>query len=81
MDSGIVTNASMHTFLKMFILCDKVRHVTKSNGVIHILSVLLSLFVAFFLTFTGAGAQLGPVFAVLFQALWLIPVWLTSRLI
>ena len=80
-DSGIVTNASMHTFLKMFILCDKVRHVTKSNGVIHILSVLLSLFVAFFLTFTGAGAQLGPVFAVLFQALWLIPIWLTSRLI
>ena len=80
-DTGIVTNASMHTFLKMFILCDKVRHVTKSNGVIHVLSVLLSLFVAFFLTFTGAGAQLGPVFAVLFQALWLIPIWLTSRLI
>ena len=71
----------MHTFLKMFILCDKVRHVTKSNGVIHVLSVLLSLFVAFFLTFTGAGAQLGPVFAVLFHALWLIPIWLTSRLI
>lgn len=60
MDSGIVTNASMHTFLKMFILCDKVRHVTKSNGVIHILSVLLSLFVAFFLTFHGRGRAAWP---------------------
>ena len=78
---AVVKSRTINKILKMFILCDKVRHVTKSNGVIHILSVLLSLFVAFFLTFTGAGAQLGPVFAVLFQALWLIPIWLTSRLI
>ena len=44
-DSGIVANASLHTFLKMFIVCDKVRHVTKANGIIN----MLSLAVAFFL--------------------------------
>lgn len=79
-DTGIVTNASLHTFLKMFILCDKVRHVTKSNGVINILSVALSLFVVFFLSFAGGSVTVGPLFALVFQLLWIAPVWLISRI-
>lgn len=80
-DSGIVVNASLHTFLKMFIVCDKVRHVTKANGIINLLSLTIAFFVAYFLAFTGQLLGLPSWYPVLFQLIWLVPVSIVSFLL
>lgn len=80
-DSGIVCNSSLHTFLKMFVVCDKARHITKSNAIITIASVFLSFIAAFFLSITGDAQSIGSVYLVLLQMIWLIPVCITSNTI
>ena len=40
-DSGIVTLSSLHTFLNMFVMCDRARHATKGNAIINIAGFLL----------------------------------------
>lgn len=77
-DSGIVSNASLHTFLKMFVVCDKARHVTKSNAIITIASVFLSFFAAVFLSVTGDVSAINSYYMIVLQLIWLLPVWLTS---
>ncbi len=77
-DSGIVSTASLHTFLRMFIICDKVRHVTRSNGFINVLSVALAFFVSFFLAMTGGLLSVSSFYPVLFQLLWLLPIGVIS---
>ncbi|MDD2269119.1 MAG: hypothetical protein PHY15_06155 [Eubacteriales bacterium] len=69
--SAIATNGSLHTFLRMFILCDKTRHSIKSNIVITMASMILSLGIAAFLILTGSAGYLTSVYALLFQLLWL----------
>ncbi|PKM62797.1 MAG: hypothetical protein CVU97_03625 [Firmicutes bacterium HGW-Firmicutes-21] len=80
-DSGIVSNASLHTFLKMFVVCDKARHITKSNAIITVASVFLSFFAAFFLSVTGDATIINSYYMVALQLIWLLPVWLTSYLL
>ena len=80
-DSGIVANASLHTFLKMFIICDKVRHVTKANGIINMLSLAIAFFVSLFLSLTGQLIGIPSWYPVLFQLIWLVPVWIVSFLL
>lgn len=77
-DSGIVTNSSLHTFLKMFALCDKARHVVRSNVIITVAGIFLSFVAVAFLAITGSPFEVGSLQAVLFQLVWLIPVWCMS---
>lgn len=77
-DSGIVSTSSLHTFLRMFIICDKVRHVTRSNAIINVLSVALAFFVSFFLAITGELVGVSSFYPVLFQLLWLLPIGVIS---
>jgi cation transport ATPase len=79
-DSGVVCNSSLHNFLKMFALCDKARHITKSNIIISIISVFLSFVAVAFLAVTGDIGAISSLHAVAFQLFWLLPVWLISLL-
>jgi len=72
-DSGIVSTSSLHNFLKMFILCDRARHATKSNCIINIAAMLVAVFVVFFLAVTGSAGAYGSGSVLLFQLLWLLP--------
>lgn len=72
-DSGIVSTSSLHAFLKMFILCDRARHATKSNVIINIAAMLVAMFAVFFLSLTGEAMAYNSVMVFLFQLLWLIP--------
>lgn len=76
--SGIVCNSSLHNFLRMFALCDRVRHVTKCNAIITIVSVALSFIAVAFLAVSDDLQALGALQATLFQLCWQIPVWLLS---
>lgn len=77
---GIVTNSSMHVFLKMFILCDKIRHSIKTNAIINFISVILSFFIVYFLIYTGTVATFTSGMAMLFQLIWFIPIVIFSFL-
>ncbi len=79
-DSGIVCGSTLHNFLKMFALCDKARHKTKSNVVISIISIFLSFVAVAFLAVTGDIGAVTSLHAVAFQLFWLMPVWLISFL-
>ncbi|MBQ4316776.1 MAG: hypothetical protein IJC20_00870 [Clostridia bacterium] len=79
-DSGVVCNSTLHNFLKMFSLCDKARHVTKTNVIISIISVFLSFVAVVFLAITGDIGAITSLHAVAFQLFWLLPVWLISFL-
>ncbi len=79
-DSGVVCNSTLHNFLKMFSLCDKVRHITKSNVVISVVGVFLSFIIVAFLSITGGIGAITSLHAVAFQFFWLLPVWLISFL-
>lgn len=79
-DSGVVCNSSLHNFLKMFALCDKARHITKSNVIISVISVVMSFVAVTFLAVTGGIGAISSLHAVAFQLFWLLPVWLISFL-
>ncbi len=79
-DSGVVCNSTLHNFLKMFSLCDKVRHITKSNVIVTVVSVFLSFITVAFLAITGGIAAITSLHAVAFQLFWLLPVCLISFL-
>lgn len=79
-NSGIVCNSSLHNFLKMFALCDKARHITKSNIIISVISLFLSFGAVAFLAITGGLAAVTSLHAVAFQLFWMLPVWLISYL-
>ncbi|MBE6683973.1 MAG: hypothetical protein E7595_07525 [Ruminococcaceae bacterium] len=79
-DSGIVCNSTLHSFLKMFALCDKTRHITKSNVIISTVSVFLSFAAVAFLAVTGDIGAISSLHAVAFQIFWLLPVGLISFL-
>ncbi len=79
-NSGIVCNSSLHYFLKMFALCDKARHITKSNVIISVISVFLSFGAVAFLAIAGGIGAVTSVHAVAFQLFWMLPVWLISYL-
>ncbi len=80
-DSGVVCNSTLHNFLKMFSLCDKVRHITKSNVIISVVSVFLSFITVAFLAVTGGITAITSLHAVAFQLFWLLPVCLISFLL
>lgn len=77
-DSGVACNSTLHNFLKMFALCDKARHITKSNVIITIVSIFLSFAAVAFLAITGDIGAVTSLHAVAFQLFWLLPVWLIS---
>ncbi len=80
-DSGIVSASSLRNFLRMFILCDKARHATKSNCLVNIAAILVTVFAVVFLTLTGDITSYNSLHVVLFQLLWMIPTGLVSFLL
>ncbi len=80
-DTGMVSGSSLHSFLKLFILCDRARHATKSNCIINIASIAVAMFAVFFLALTGAAGAYGSTAVLLFQLLWLAPMAVLSFLL
>lgn len=72
-DSGIVSTSSLRAFLKMFILCDRARHATKSNVIINIAATVVAAFAIAFLSLTGEVQTYSSLHVALFQLAWLVP--------
>ncbi len=80
-DSGIVANSGLHNFLRIFALCDKTRHIIKSNGMVCVIGTVLSLVASMFMLFSGDASGVSSLYTVLFQSAWVLPVWLLSLIL
>ncbi len=73
---GIVGLSGIHSFLKSFILLDKLRAVYKNNSVFCILGAIIGLAVSMGLIFMNMTVL--PSVMLLFQLVWLIPMFIAS---
>ena len=78
-DSGIVSKKSAKALLRTFTLCDKVKHVTRTNLVVNIITMAVGLILSLAVALLGSIAGISSVYVALFQLFWLIPVYLLSR--
>ena len=78
-DSGIVSKKSVKALLRAFTLCDKTKHITKTNLMIAALTVISGIAITAAVAFLGSIAAVGSVYVALFQLFWLVPVYLISR--
>lgn len=78
-DSGIVSKKSAKALLRTFTLCDKVKHVTRTNLVVNIITMVVGLILSLAVALLGSIAGIHSVYVALFQLFWLVPVYLMSR--
>ena len=78
-DSGIVSKKSAKALLRTFTLCDKVKHVTRTNLVVNIITMVVGLVLSLAVALLGSIAGIPSVYVALFQLFWLVPVYLMSR--
>jgi len=78
-DSGIVSKKSAKALLRTFTLCDKVKHVTRTNLVVNIITMVVGLILSLAVALLGSIAGISSVYVALFQLFWLVPVYLMSR--
>ena len=78
-DSGVVSKNGPRSLLSAFVLCSKVLLANKTNITVKVLSVAFSVvLMAFFLIF-GKIVAIPSLFVALYQAFWMVPVFLISR--
>ncbi len=78
-DSGIVSKKSAKSLLRVFTLCDKIKHVTKTNLAVDLLTVIAGLIICSAVAIIGNAAAVPSIFVALFQIFWIVPVYLMSK--
>lgn len=78
-DSGIVSKKSVKALLKAFTLCDKTKHITKTNLLICALAVVIGLCITAAVAFISTVSAVSSVYVALFQIFFMIPVYLISK--
>ncbi len=78
-DSGVVSKKSVKALLRAFTLCDKTKHITKTNIMIAALSLLGGIVITAAVSFLGSISAIGSVYVALYQLFWLASVYLISR--
>ncbi len=78
-DSGIVSKKSAKALLRTFTLCDRVKHVTRTNLVVNIITMVVGLILSLAIAVLGSITGIHSVYVALFQLFWLLPVYLMSR--
>lgn len=78
-DSGIVSKKSAKALLSVFTLCDRIKHVTKTNIAVDIITMITGLAVCIATAVIGSVVSVPSLYVALFQIFWLIPVYLMSK--
>ena len=80
--SGLVSKDSPKTLLQTVTLCEKVLHARSINTMLAVISVMISVFVSILAIIFSAGSlELSPLFITLYQLFWIIPMFITSKMI
>ena len=77
-ESGIVCTSTIANLLTTFSLCDSLKHLSRANVVMAIVSMVLGAGIVAFLFFIGSITKITALFALIYQLLWLIPVIIPS---
>ena len=80
-DSGIVSKKSAKALLSVFTLCDRIKHVTKTNIAVDIITMITGLAVCIATAVIGSVVSVPSLYVALFQLFWLIPVIISTKLI
>ena len=78
-DSGIVSKKSVKALLKVFTLCDKIKHVTKTNIAVNIITMVMGLIISIAVATIGSAVSISSMYIALFQMFWIIPIYLMSK--
>ncbi len=78
-DSGIVSKKSAKALLSVFTLCDRIKHVTKTNIAVDIITMITGLVICIATAVIGSVVSVPSLYVALFQLFWLIPVYLMSK--
>ncbi|MBE6636257.1 MAG: hypothetical protein E7618_00455 [Ruminococcaceae bacterium] len=78
-DSGIVSKKSAKALLRTFTLCDKVKHVTKTNLMVNSITMIAGLVIALAVAFIGTVSGVYSVYVALFQLFWALVIYLLSK--
>lgn len=78
-DSGIVSKKSAKALLSVFTLCDRIKHVTKTNIAVDIITMITGLAVCISTAVIGSVVSVPSLYVALFQLFWLLPVYLMSK--
>lgn len=78
-DSGIVSKKSAKALLRTFTLCDKLKHVTKTNLMVNVITMILGLVIALAVAFLGTVSAVSSVYVALFQLLFTVIIYLLSK--
>lgn len=77
-ESGIVCTSTIANLLHTFSLCDSLKHLSRANAVIKLLSLILGAGIVVFLFMIDDLAKVTGLFVLLYQILWMIPVIIPS---
>lgn len=76
---AVITLSGTHNFLKNFIRLDHLRNIYRTNSIISIVSAVIGMGLAAFLSLTGTYG-VGILFVIIFQIVWCVPTVLFSVL-
>ena len=80
-DSGIVSKKSAKALLRTFTMCEKIKHVTKTNIVITGIAMIIGLLISVAVAIFGNVSSIASVYAVLYQIFWILPAYGAARLL
>ncbi len=75
--SGIVSAGSVKSLLKALSSCDKVKYISKIQGIFEIVSAVVAILAVYGVAFLGK-LEIGSMFAALYQLFWFIPIMLVA---
>lgn len=79
-NSGIVARGSAKSLLSSVLLCDKVRHLIKTNTIVKIITMILGAALSAVLVISGNQANMSSVFVGIYQILCYLPMFIITRL-
>ena len=79
--SGIVSKGGAKSLLRTLSLCDKISHVTKTNVVLEVFSMILSVLIMGIILILGQAANIASLYVAVYQLFWIIPMTLITRII
>lgn len=78
-DSGIVSRKSAKALLRTFTVCDKVKHIIRTNIALNFIAMLIGILITVAVVTLGTVSSVGSVYVGLYQIFWLIPMYLMSK--
>ncbi len=78
-DSGLVTCGSPKSLLQIVSYCGKVLHTKKTNIALSVLSVMIGVAILLLLTLANSLDSLSSLFIAVYQLIWLIPMYISSK--